>query len=126
MRRYGIFIIGILAAALFSRLGCWQLSRLQQRRALRAQMEQRERLEPLDLAAVTGVGDSLSYRAVTVRGTFDLARQLVVTDRVVDEVTAVYIVTPLRYGDRAVVVDRGWRPPAAAAGPRVRALARSV
>ncbi|HKB55647.1 MAG TPA: SURF1 family protein [Ramlibacter sp.] len=112
MRRYGIFIIGAAAAALFISLGSWQLRRLHQRRALRARVEQRERMDALDLAALSEVGDSLSYRAVTVRGRYDFAHQLLVTYRVVDEITAVYVVTPLRYGDRAVLVERGWTPSA--------------
>ena len=125
MRRYGIFMIGLVAAVLFIRLGFWQLNRLHQRRALRARIEQRERLDPLDPAMVTGAADSLSYRAARVRGTFDFAHQLVVTNRVVDEVTAVYIVTPLRYGDRAVLVERGWTPSADGYGAPLAALAEA-
>jgi surfeit locus 1 family protein len=123
VRRYGLFIVGAAAAALFIRLGVWQLSRLAQRRALRARIEQQERMDPLHLAALTGAADSLSYRAATVRGTFDFGRQILVTDRVVDEVTAVYVVTPLRYGDRAVLVERGWTPSADGYGAPLAALA---
>ncbi len=112
MRRYGIFILGAAVAAVCVRLGFWQVSRLHQRRALRAQLERRERMPPLDLAALKDGADSLAYRPATVRGTFDFAHQLLVTERVVDEVPAVYVVTPLRYGDRAVLVERGWTPSA--------------
>jgi surfeit locus 1 family protein len=112
MRRYGIFIIGAAAAAVCIRLGFWQMSRLQQRRAWRAMVEQRERMVPLNLGAVTGAEDSLAYRAATVQGTFDFGHQVLVTNRVVDEIPAVYVVTPLRYGDRAVLVERGWTPSA--------------
>ena len=100
MRRYGIVILGAAAAAVCIRLGFWQGSRL------------RQRMTPLDLARVTGAADSLGYRAATVRGTFDFARQIVVTNRVGDEVTAGYIVTPLRYAGGAVLVERGWTPSA--------------
>ena len=120
MRRYGIFIVGALAAAVCIRLGVWQLSRLSQRRAWRANVEQRERMFPLDLGALASgssgsgalVADSLAYRPATVRGTFDFAHQILVTERVVHEVPAVYIVTPLRYEGRAVLVERGWTPSA--------------
>jgi surfeit locus 1 family protein len=112
MRRYGILILGAAVAVICVRLGVWQLSRLGQRRALRALVDRRERMSPLDLAAVRGATDSLSYRAAVVRGTFDFAHQMVVTDRVVDGVPAVYVVTPVRYDDRAVLVERGWAPSA--------------
>lgn len=123
MRRYGILILGAVVAVTCVRLGVWQLSRLGQRRALRALVDRRERMSPLDLAAVTGPTDSLIYRAATVRGTFDLAHQLLVMDRVVREVPAVYVVTPLRYGDRAVLVERGWTPSPDAYSVPLEALA---
>jgi surfeit locus 1 family protein len=123
MRRYGILILGAVVAVICARLGVWQLSRLGQRRALRALVDRRELMPPLDLMTVTGAADSLTYRAATVRGTFDLAHQLLVTDRVVHEVPAVYVVTPLRYGDRAVLVERGWTPSADGYSAPLEALA---
>lgn len=123
MRRYGIFILGAVAAAVCMRLGFWQLSRLGERRAWRALVERRERMAPLDLATLTGPADSLTYRAARVRGTFDFAHQIVVTNRVVNEVTSVYVVTPLRYGDRAVLVERGWTPSADGYAAPLAALA---
>jgi surfeit locus 1 family protein len=123
MRRYGILILGAMVAAVCMRLGFWQVSRLHQRLALRAVVERREGMPPRDLAAATAVGDSLIYRRATVQGRFDFTHQLLVTDRVVDEVPAVYVVTPLRYADRAVLVERGWTPSPDGYGAPLDALA---
>ena len=73
MRRYGIVILGAAAAAVCIRLGFWQVSRLRQRIAWRAMVEQRQRMTPLDLARVTGAADSLGY--LSMRGLINALKQ---------------------------------------------------
>ena len=118
MRRYGVLIVGALAAAVCVRLGVWQVSRLHQRQAFRAMVEARQRQPELEVTALTafravtfGIEDSLAYRPAVARGVFDFSRQVVVVARSVDEVPAVYVVTPLRLaGGSAILVERGWVP----------------
>lgn len=118
MRRYVVLVVGAAAAAVCLRLGFWQLSRLRQRQAFRAKVEARMQQPPFELSArsalpvVTfGTPDSLAYRPGLARGVFDFTRQLVIIGRTVDEVPAVYVVTPLHlFGGAAVLVERGWVP----------------
>lgn len=118
MRPFRVLIAGAVAAAVCVRLGFWQVSRLHQRQAVRATVEQRLRQPPFEVsgfsafvAATLGTADSVAYRPALARGAFDFSRQVVVIARVVDEVPAVYVVTPLRLADgAAVLVERGWVP----------------
>lgn len=118
MRRYGVLIIGVVVAAVCVRLGFWQLSRLRQRQAFRARVEARLRRPTFELTArsalpvVTfGTPDSLAYNPAVARGVFDFTHQVVLIGRTVDEVPAVYVVTPLHlFGGAAVLVERGWVP----------------
>ncbi|HLB36162.1 MAG TPA: SURF1 family protein [Gemmatimonadales bacterium] len=118
MRAYGVLIGGVLAAAVCVRLGFWQVSRLHQRQAVRAMVEARQRQPELEVTALTafravtlGIEDSLAYRPAVARGVFDFSRQVVVVARSVDEVPAVYVVTPLQLaGGSAILVERGWVP----------------
>jgi surfeit locus 1 family protein len=105
---------------LFLRLGVWQLDRLRQRQILRATLQTRLRQPAIEvtqrivgiaeIAAQAGAAsDSLNYRAARARGVFDLAHQVVVLGRVLDEVPGVYLATPLRLGrGEALMVERGW------------------
>jgi surfeit locus 1 family protein len=118
VRRYGVLIIGVVVAAVCVRLGFWQVSRLRQRLAFRARVEARMRRPTFELTArsalpvVTfGTADSLAYTPGVARGVFDFTRQMVVIGRTVDEVPAVYVVTPLHlFGGAALLVERGWVP----------------
>lgn len=118
MRPYRVLIVGALAAAVCVRLGLWQVSRLHQRQGFRAMVEARRQLPPLEVtgfagfrATTLGTVDSAAYRSGVAQGVFDFARQVLVVARTVDEIPAVYVVTPLRLADGgAVLVERGWVP----------------
>ncbi len=112
MKRYLIFVIALAAAALFVRLGVWQLQRLGERRALNAEISARLAAPPIDLSALRGAADlpdSFRFRAAVARGTFDFTREIVLTGRGYRGTPGVYLVTPLRLADdEAVLVERGW------------------
>lgn len=118
LRPYRVLIVGALAAAVCVRLGFWQLSRMHQRQALRAMVQGRQRQPVFEVtgfaafrATTLGVVDSAAYRPAIARGVFDFTRQIVVVARAVDQVPAVYVVTPLRLaGGQAILVQRGWVP----------------
>lgn len=118
MRRYGVLILGALVAAVCVRLGFWQLDRLRQRQAFRAMVEARQRQPAFEVtgfaafrATTLGRVDALAYRPGVAQGVFDFARQALVVARTVDEVPAVYVVTPLVLADgQALLVERGWVP----------------
>jgi surfeit locus 1 family protein len=118
MRRYASLIIGAVVALVCIRLGVWQVSRLRQRLAFRARVEARMRRPAFELTARSALPvvtfsspDSLAYNPGIARGVFDFTRQMVLMGRTVDEVPAVYVVTPLHlFAGAAVLVERGWVP----------------
>lgn len=110
MRRYWILAVALPVTAVCVRLGIWQLDRLSQRRARNDSIAARLEMSPFELTSESGP-DSLAFRWVTVSGTFDFERQIVVVARSYDGVPAVNVVTPLlmRSG-QAVLVERGHVP----------------
>jgi len=115
-RSYLFFAITLLLAAVFVRLGIWQLSRLAERRAHnRAALAARD-LPPLaldDTAATRGLGpNGVQGRRVTLTGRYDHAAEVVLRGQAVRGVAGVRIVTPLRPlgRDTAVLVQRGFVP----------------
>ncbi len=111
MKRYVIFVVAFLAAALFIRLGIWQLDRLSVRRSLNSERRERLRSPPLDLTALAPAGpvDSLRFRRAVGGGVYDFEHEVVVMARSYRGVPGVHLVTPLvmPLGD-AVLVERGW------------------
>jgi surfeit locus 1 family protein len=111
-RRVAVLIL-LLAAAVCARLGVWQLSRLQQRRAAN-QIMLRARAEPPISLDQPGRRDSaaLAQRWVTVRGRYDRRHQIVLRGQGYQGTPGVGVVTPLRLSgtDTAVLVIRGFVP----------------
>lgn len=112
MRRSTILLLTIaaLAAALFVRLGFWQLGRLGERKALNAMVAARldsTTVAPARLPADTGL---LRYRRVSFTGTYDYANQVVLSGRTRQGSPGVNFYTPVRIAgsDTAVLVNRGW------------------
>ena len=104
------FIFALGAAAIFARLGVWQIHRLGERRAFNAQFERRlsaPLASPAELPADTALA---RFRRVRIRGTFDFDHQFVITGRSRQGAPGVFIVTPMRpdSGGPAVLVNRGW------------------
>lgn len=99
--------LAIALAALFVRLGFWQLARLAERRAHNAETASRL-AQPV--VAFEKLSDTSSFRRVVVAGTPDYANEIVFTGRSRNGSPGVYILTPIRRpsNDSAVVVIRGW------------------
>jgi surfeit locus 1 family protein len=102
-------IIAIAAAALFVRLGVWQLHRLAERRALNAPLAAHLSAPPVTLDQLPADTAAAHYRRVRVSGTFDFAREILLTARSYEGSPGVYLMTPLKIeGGKAVLVNRGW------------------
>ncbi|UCG88738.1 MAG: SURF1 family protein [Gemmatimonadota bacterium] len=107
MRRYLIFAVALVAAAVCVRLGMWQLDRREQRQVRNGLIATRLAMPPSELTR-DSEADSLGFRKVSLRGSFDFERQIVVVARSYDGAAAVNVVTPLRLsGGKAVLVERG-------------------
>jgi surfeit locus 1 family protein len=103
-------LAAVACVALFVTAGVWQHGRMEQKLALRAQLDA---ASALPAAALPGGGDldAWRYRPVVIEGTFDAAHQVLLDNRVHDGRAGYEVIAPFRLGDgRAVVVDRGWVP----------------
>ena len=107
-RRIDAFVaLAFLLAALFVRLGFWQVDRLHQRRARNAVLAERMAETPLPIDELR---DTAAYRRASVQGTPDYADEIVLTGRSRQGSPGVYIITPVRRtgSATAVLVMRGW------------------
>ena len=105
--------LAVLVAALFVRLGVWQLDRLHQRRAINAAVLVRRALPPVTITSATLPVDSVRDRRVVATGAWDYSHERVWGARSYEGVPGVAVLTPLKVGGGAAVfVDRGWAPSA--------------
>ena len=104
-----IVLIPILAAV-FVRLGFWQLDRLEQRRALNARVERGISAAPVPLDVALGSADP-AFRRVTAEGSYAVDGQLILFGRTLEGNPGNHVLTPLELAnDTSVLVDRGWVP----------------
>jgi surfeit locus 1 family protein len=112
MRRSTVLftVIAFCAAALFVRLGIWQLDRLHQRRARNALVEAHRIANPVSAAFLTGDTASIRFRRVLVAGTPDFQHEFLLTLRGNNGSPGVDIITPfiIPGSDSAILVLRGW------------------
>lgn len=109
-RRIVVFsILAVVLAAVFVRLGVWQLDRLSDRRAQNAEIASHlaEREVPWD---ELGALDSARLRRAVVVGAPDTANEFAVLGRSRNGSPGVWIITPMRVGSDSVrvLVNRGW------------------
>lgn len=110
-RRILAFVVfAFAAAALFVRLGFWQLHRRKERRAQNAVIEARRALPAADAFTLARDSANAPFRRAFAHGTLDDAHELVLTSRTNDGSPGVWILTPLRVPgrDTALLVLRGW------------------
>jgi surfeit locus 1 family protein len=97
--------------ALCVRLGIWQLDRLAQRRAFNAQFLSARAQPALDLNQEQPSDlTKMEWRSVKVTGQYDFADQVALRNQYYDSQYGYHLLTPLRFGDQAILVDRGWIP----------------
>jgi surfeit locus 1 family protein len=98
------------AAAVFARLGVWQLARLHEKVRRNASIAAQQ-LEPAArLASMPADTAGAHYRKATVSGRFDYDQEVVLGARTHQGSPGVDLVTPLRIAgsDTAILVNRGW------------------
>lgn len=103
-------LIAVSLAALFVRLGFWQLDRLAWRRALNAEVAAHIAAPPVPVESLPRDSAALRYRRVRLRGVYDYANQVVITQRIRGGSPGVNLLTPLRLEgrDSAYLINRGW------------------
>lgn len=102
--------LAAIAAAVFIRLGFWQLHRLAERRASNAIIASRLDSTAVDPAALPHDTALARFRRVRVSGAPDYAHELIFAARSYRGSPGVELLTPVRIPgrDTAVIVDRGW------------------
>ena len=100
----------IVAAALFLRLGFWQVSRLRERQARNALVAAQQRDAPVAFALLPRDTAAVHYRPARVVGRYDYDHELVLGSRTNNGSPGVDLVTPVRVAgsDTAILVNRGW------------------
>jgi surfeit locus 1 family protein len=102
-------VFALAVAALFVRLGFWQLARLKERRAQNAIIATRRALPPVELPMHRLEADALRDRRAHAQGLYDYAHERLWTGRTYEGAPGVALLTPLRLSDgSAVFVDRGF------------------
>ena len=104
-------LLVLLGTALCTRLGIWQLDRLDGRRSFNAQVESMRAMPQLDL--ITEAADSIEgmeWRSVTVSGEYDFTNQVALRNQYNGDEYGYHLLTPLQFSGKAVLVDRGWIP----------------
>jgi cytochrome oxidase assembly protein ShyY1 len=113
-------LIGV-AATVMVLLGNWQLHRYQERSAVNERIDSAAQEAPVPLPAKPPA----AWSRVTATGRYDTTNEILVRGRTVDGQVGFEVVTPLVLADgSALLVDRGWVPPApggAVAVPKVPA-----
>jgi len=102
-------VLAVVLAALFVRLGFWQLARLGERRALNAVTVTRLEQGEAPFAQLRREASPAQRRAV-LEGVPDTVNEFMVTGRSRNGSPGVHILTPVRVvgSDTAVLVNRGW------------------
>jgi len=108
-RTLAFVIFALCVAAGCVRLGVWQLSRLSERRVRNADIAARLATAPSTWEEATRDSLFARYRRVRLTGSYDYARELVLTSRGRNGAPGVWVFTPLRAsGLSPVLVNRGW------------------
>ncbi|MEE8427883.1 MAG: SURF1 family protein [Gammaproteobacteria bacterium] len=97
---------------LFFVLGQWQLERATQKQELVDAYAQRTREAPVQIDTRSRSWQAYRYRQATVRGRYDLERQLLLDNRTYRGQAGYHVLTPLRItgSEVALLVNRGWVP----------------
>ena len=99
-RRTTLFcVLAVVAAALFIRLGIWQIARLHERQARNAIVAAAQRSTPLSVRSMPRDTGAVHYRPATVDGRFDFEHEVVLASRTHQGSPGVELVTPVRNND---------------------------
>ncbi|HUG08471.1 MAG TPA: SURF1 family protein [Acidimicrobiia bacterium] len=108
-------LVVLTLTTIFIRLGFWQLERMEERRVINAEGEERISQDPIHLpqllAEADGDFEPLEFRRVLVTGHFDPESEVLIRSQVELGQAGFHVITPLVADDgRAVLVNRGWVP----------------
>jgi surfeit locus 1 family protein len=114
-RRQAAIIGGLALAVLlptFVSLGLWQWRKAETKTALQMELDARSHDAAILMPTAPVDGETLRYRRVILRGTFDASRQILLDNQLHDERAGYHVITPLQIAGSSmhVLVNRGWLP----------------
>ena len=101
-----VFVVAMVCV----RLGLWQLDRREERIERNAVVAERLAEPPVSLSSTPMDTAALTHRTARFRGVYDNARTLVLGGRSLAGTPGVHVFSPLRVGEGAILVNRGWLP----------------
>lgn len=103
-------VIALVSAAIFVRLGTWQLDRLNERKSNNSTIATQRLVSSVPFASLPADTGQAHYRTATVEGRPDYEHELVYANRTRRGSPGIEILTPVRRPgtDTAVLVNRGW------------------
>ena len=109
-RSIAFCVLALVAAAVFARLGLWQLARLHEKVRRNASIAAQQLDPAVPLTSLPRDTAGAHYRKATVSGRFDYDHEVVLGARTHQGSPGVDLVTPLRIAgsDTAILVNRGW------------------
>ncbi len=114
-------VVGILLSVWFVRLGFWQLSRLEERRASNALIQARMAEPPRSFEGLVGQygidPDALIYRQAIVKGRYLTSEEFFSVGRNYNGVTGTLIMTPLELDNSSIMIIVRGIVPAGTEGP---------
>jgi cytochrome oxidase assembly protein ShyY1 len=112
-------VLVVLLVVVMVNLGFWQLRRLHEKQAANRAVSSNTALPEVAVDSLLHPGDdyaaghATAFRRVTATGTYDVANEVIVRARTVNERPGVWVLTPLRLANgSALVVNRGFLPTA--------------
>jgi surfeit locus 1 family protein len=105
------WVVVLVVAGVFVRLGFWQISRLHEREASNHQIETNLRATTAPLAEIIALGGDLEYRHVTATGEYVPQFEVLLRNRSYEGQPGYHVLTPLALSSGGtVLIDRGWVP----------------
>lgn len=88
----------------------WQWRKAETKTRLQTELDIRSHDAPIAMPVSPVDGETLRYRRVFVRGTYDASRQLLLDNQLNQEQAGYHVITPLKLAgsDMHVLVNRGW------------------
>ena len=103
-------LAAIITVLLTAYLGHWQLNRADTKTQLQARYDTMQRDPATVLPGGRMEANALLYRKVELRGQFDLAHQIYIDNRILNNVAGYYVVVPFhdQLSGANLLVNRGW------------------
>lgn len=108
--KLGMTVATIVVMAICIQLGMWQYNKAQQKLALQHQIEQGLAVQPVELPDVVEKVEDWRYKRVQFEGEYVPEYQILLDNRVNDNVVGYHVLTPMKLAGKQgyVLVNRGW------------------